>query len=145
MRNWLYLSPRIAPMMLEALRRQPAAQADSPFVRLSPREREVLQLVAEGKATKEVAAILSVSVKTLETHRRALMDTLRADSVAGLTKYAIREGSRSSTPTPAARDAGGGCALRFAAIRIHAVASMGRSGDNAESRLSHSLTVPNDP
>ena len=62
------------------------------FGALSPREREVLQLVAEGKATKEVAAILSVSVKTIETHRRALMDKLHLDSVAELTKYAIREG-----------------------------------------------------
>jgi DNA-binding NarL/FixJ family response regulator len=62
------------------------------FAALSPREREVLQLVAEGKATKEVAAILSVSVKTIETHRRALMDKLHVDSVAELTKYAIREG-----------------------------------------------------
>jgi len=65
---------------------------DSAFDRLSPREREVLQLIAEGKATKEVAAMLRVSIKTAETHRRNLMDKLHIDSVADLTKYAIREG-----------------------------------------------------
>ena len=64
----------------------------SAFDRLSPREREVLQLISEGKATKEVAAMLRVSIKTAETHRRNLMDKLHVDSVAELTKYAIREG-----------------------------------------------------
>ena len=59
---------------------------------LSAREREVLQLIAEGKATKEVAALLQVSVKTAETHRRNLMEKLHLDSTAELTKYAIREG-----------------------------------------------------
>ena len=64
----------------------------SAFDKLSSREREVLQLIAEGKATKEVAALLSVSVKTAETHRRNLMEKLHVDSVAELTRYAIREG-----------------------------------------------------
>lgn len=59
---------------------------------LSPREREVLQLLAEGRSTKEIAADLSVSVKTVETHRRQIMDKLDLRSVAELTKYAIREG-----------------------------------------------------
>jgi DNA-binding NarL/FixJ family response regulator len=68
----------------------------SAFERLSSREREVLQLIAEGKATKEVAAMLSVSVKTAETHRRNLMEKLHVDSVAELTKYAIREGLTST-------------------------------------------------
>jgi DNA-binding NarL/FixJ family response regulator len=66
--------------------------ADTVFGVLSLREREVLQLIAEGKATKEVAAALRVSVKTVETHRRNLMGKLHLDSVAELTKYAIREG-----------------------------------------------------
>ena len=70
--------------------------AHSAFDRLSPREREVLQLIAEGKATKEVAAMLRVSIKTAETHRRNLMDKLHVDSVAELTKYAIREGLTSA-------------------------------------------------
>ena len=62
------------------------------FARLTAREREVLQLMAEGKATKEVARALSVSVKTAETHRRAIMGKLDMHSVAELTKYAVREG-----------------------------------------------------
>jgi DNA-binding NarL/FixJ family response regulator len=64
----------------------------SAFTVLSPREREVLQLMSEGRATKEIAASLKISVKTAETHRRSLMEKLKVDSVAELTKYAIREG-----------------------------------------------------
>jgi len=59
---------------------------------LSPREREVLQLLAEGKATKEIAGMLNVSVKTVESHRKQIMDKLDLHSIAALTKYAIREG-----------------------------------------------------
>jgi len=59
---------------------------------LTAREREVLQLVAEGKTTKEVAATLHVSVKTVDSHREHIMDKLNIHNVAGLTKYAIREG-----------------------------------------------------
>ena len=59
---------------------------------LSGREREVLQLLAEGKTTKEIAALLYVSVKTVESHRKQIMDKLELHSIAELTKYAIREG-----------------------------------------------------
>ncbi len=59
---------------------------------LSKREHEVLQLIAEGKSTKEIAATLYVSVKTVETHRKQIMDKLDIHSIAGLTKYAVREG-----------------------------------------------------
>ena len=59
---------------------------------LSPREREILQLLAEGKAMKEIASVLGVSIKTVETHRRTMMSKLGLYSVAELTKYAIREG-----------------------------------------------------
>lgn len=59
---------------------------------VTPREREVLQLIAEGHSTRDVASMLHVSVKTIETHRKNLMDKLNLRSVAGLTKYAIREG-----------------------------------------------------
>lgn len=59
---------------------------------LTAREREVLQLLAEGKTTKQIARCLNVSVKTVETHRRQIMDKLNVDSIAHLTKYAIREG-----------------------------------------------------
>lgn len=62
------------------------------FSRLSPREREVLQLLAEGRSTKEMADDLCVSVKTIETHRRQIMEKLELYSVAELTKYAVREG-----------------------------------------------------
>jgi two-component system, NarL family, response regulator NreC len=62
---------------------------DSP---LSPREREVLQLLAEGQSTKDMAGTLNVSVKTIESHRKQIMDKLGLHSVAELTKYAIREG-----------------------------------------------------
>lgn len=59
---------------------------------LTAREREVLQLVAEGNTTKEIAATLHVSVKTVDSHREHIMDKLNIHNVAGLTKYAIREG-----------------------------------------------------
>jgi DNA-binding NarL/FixJ family response regulator len=60
--------------------------------KLSKREQEVLQLIAEGKSTKDIAATLYVSIKTVETHRKQIMDKLDIYSVAGLTKYAVREG-----------------------------------------------------
>jgi DNA-binding NarL/FixJ family response regulator len=59
---------------------------------LSMREREILQLISEGRGTKEIAYRLQVSIKTAETHRRNIMQKLNLDSIAGLTKYAIREG-----------------------------------------------------
>ncbi len=66
--------------------------ASSAFVALTAREREVLQQIAEGKTTKETAGDLGVSVKTVETHRRNIIEKLHLHSVAELTKYAIREG-----------------------------------------------------
>ena len=62
------------------------------FSPLSVREREVLQLLAEGKSTKDIAGILNISVKTVESHRKQIMDKLDLHSIAELTKYAIREG-----------------------------------------------------
>jgi DNA-binding NarL/FixJ family response regulator len=59
---------------------------------LTPREREVLQLIAEGLTLKKIAATLCVSPKTIETHREQIMRKLNASSVAELTKYAVREG-----------------------------------------------------
>jgi len=59
---------------------------------LTRREREILQLVAEGKTTKKIAAILHISVKTIDSHREHIMDKLGIHNVAGLTRYAIREG-----------------------------------------------------
>jgi len=90
----VYITPRVAGDMVDRYvgvgGQHP--QSTSVFRRLSTREREVLQLMAEGQATKEVARSLGVSVKTAETHRRSIMDKLDMDSVAELTKYAIREG-----------------------------------------------------
>jgi len=64
----------------------------SAFAVLSPREREVLQLIAEGRSTREIALAQEVSVKTVETRRRRIMDKLDLHTVAELTKYAVREG-----------------------------------------------------
>jgi DNA-binding NarL/FixJ family response regulator len=88
-----YLSPGVAGAVIQDYVRR-LSDSDTPMVTssLTPREREVLQLLAEGNSTKEVAHRLNVSVKTVETHRRQLMDKLDIHSIAALTKYAIREG-----------------------------------------------------
>ncbi len=66
---------------------------DNPaFIVLTPREREILQKLSEGQSTKEKADVLNVSVKTVETHRRNIMEKLDLHSIAELTKYAVREG-----------------------------------------------------
>jgi DNA-binding NarL/FixJ family response regulator len=89
----VYLSPRIAGVVVEQyVHRGENGSPAGVYERLTAREREVLQLTAEGKATKEVAHCLKVSVKTAETHRRAIMEKLGLHSIAELTKYAIREG-----------------------------------------------------
>jgi DNA-binding NarL/FixJ family response regulator len=93
--NKVYLSPRIANVMVDDYVHRSPSQPNgdaSAFARLTPREREVLQLMAEGRATKEIAMDLKVSIKTVETHRRQIMEKLSIHSVAELTKYAIREG-----------------------------------------------------
>jgi DNA-binding NarL/FixJ family response regulator len=69
---------------------EPSATAASPTSRLTPREREVLQLLAEGKSAKEIAAALTLSVKTVETHRANLMRSLGLDSISDLVRYAVR-------------------------------------------------------
>jgi DNA-binding NarL/FixJ family response regulator len=88
----VYLSPRVQAAMVDAYAgRAPRMRGVSPRS-LSPREREVLQLIAEGLNTKEVATRLCLSVKTVETHRRQVMHKTGANSVADLVRYAIREG-----------------------------------------------------
>lgn len=87
-----YLSPTVAALVVEGFLRPQTDYASSAFALLSPREREVLQLLAEGKSTKEVARQLNVSVSTVETHRRQLKNKLGIDSFADLIKFAIREG-----------------------------------------------------
>lgn len=93
-----YLSPEIAGPVMEDYVRHLTTTDSSGFSVLTAREREVLQLLAEGKATKEVAAQLHVSIKTIETHRQQIMNKLKVRSLADLTKYAIREGLTSLEP-----------------------------------------------
>jgi DNA-binding NarL/FixJ family response regulator len=92
MADRIYLSRLISEAVIRDYIALAQSAAGSVFSVLSAREREVLQLMAEGKATKEIAASLQVSVKTIETHRKQIMDKLDVHSVAELTKYAIREG-----------------------------------------------------
>ena len=87
-----FFTSSVAQMMLDGyLRPEDDGDAARQCV-LTPREREVLQLVAEGKTTKEIATALSLSVKTAETHRTNLMRKLDLHSVAALTLYAVRNG-----------------------------------------------------
>jgi DNA-binding NarL/FixJ family response regulator len=88
----MYLSSRISESVIKDYVAIAKSVPGSAFSILSAREREVLQLLAEGRSTKETAARLHVSVKTIETHRKQIMDKLDIRSVAELTKYAIREG-----------------------------------------------------
>lgn len=88
-----YLSPDVARGVMDAYVELSRPLSSNPaFVVLTDREREVLQMTAEGKSTKEVAGGLGISIKTVETHRRNIMEKLDLHSVAELTKYAIREG-----------------------------------------------------
>jgi len=88
-----YLSPDIARGVVDGYVELSSSTSEKPaFMLLTDREREVLQQLAEGKSTKEIADDLRVSVKTVETHRRNIMEKLNLHSVAELTKYAIREG-----------------------------------------------------
>lgn len=89
-----YFGPIIAKRMREAARnsRNNGTRAAKLMRSLTPREAEVLQLVAEGKANKQVAAELSISIKTVEKHRQQLMDKLNIHDTAGLTRHAIATG-----------------------------------------------------
>jgi len=92
-RGAIYLSPGVSRAVVDAyLAAEHAPAGRLPGERLTPRERQVLQLVAEGKTTKEIAAILGVSVKTSESHRTRVMHKLGIHTAAGLVRYAIREG-----------------------------------------------------
>ncbi len=87
-----YLSPSISGVVVEDyLHRLSKADMSTSEV-LTDREREVLQLIAEGQSTKQVALKLHISAKTVETHRRQIMNKLDMHTVAELTKYAIRKG-----------------------------------------------------
>jgi DNA-binding NarL/FixJ family response regulator len=88
----IYLSPHITRQVLNDYLSNPTRVGASVFSVLTAREREVLQLMAEGKTTKEIASSLDLSVKTVEAHRQKIMDKSGIHSLAELTKYAIREG-----------------------------------------------------
>ena len=87
-----YLSPDIANVVVQDFVRNGADEGGSILDSLTPREREVLQLVSEGFVTKQIATRLNLSVKTVESHRQQLMKKLDVRSVAGLTKFALRQG-----------------------------------------------------
>jgi len=90
-RNRSSFSSRVSDLIMDCyLKRQRAGPAAAQAPRLSPREREVVQLVAEGKTSKEVAVMLNVAVKTVDTHRSNLLVKLRLHSIAELVLYAVR-------------------------------------------------------
>ena len=90
--NKKYLSPDIAAAVVEQLVKSGNDGARSQSDSLTGRERETLQLLSEGKTVKQIALELHISVSTVETHRRHIMEKLGITSIAGLTRYAIREG-----------------------------------------------------
>jgi DNA-binding NarL/FixJ family response regulator len=90
-RGETYLSPAISKQVISDYVRRTGAETTS-LQALTPRQREILQLIAEGHTTKEIAKTLDLGVKTIETHRAALMRRLDIHDVAGLVRYAIRSG-----------------------------------------------------
>jgi len=86
-----YLSPSISRPVIDSYLERVGGQL-SPLEQLTPRQREILQLIAEGKNTKNIASDLDVSVKTIESHRLQLMERLNIHDVPGLVRYAIRSG-----------------------------------------------------
>lgn len=90
-----YLSPAISKQVVDGFLRG-AAPVEDPLAALTPRQREILQLIAEGRSTKQIASDLDVSVKTVETHRAQLMERLDIHDVPGLVRFAIRSGIVSS-------------------------------------------------
>ncbi len=87
-----YLSPTIADILVRNYVRKPPGISEAAPSALTPREKELLQLLAEGKTAKQIATALGISIKTVETHRRNITQKLGTGSVADLIKYAIREG-----------------------------------------------------
>ncbi len=90
-RGEAYLSPRVSSVVVEGFARS-ATAGGGPLDLLTPRQREILRLIAEGCTTKEIAGRLDVSIKTVETHRAMLMDRLGIRDLAGLVRLAVREG-----------------------------------------------------
>ena len=93
-RNKTFFTAKVSQMILDGyLEKKPAAPvADVNPSRLTPRQREIVKLLAEGKSSKELAAVLGLSVKTVETHRANIMRRLECHSVSELVRYAVRNG-----------------------------------------------------
>jgi DNA-binding NarL/FixJ family response regulator len=93
-RNKTFFTAKVAQMVLDGYlgKKSKPADGESPRSRLTPRQREIVQLLAEGKSSKEVAVGLNLSVKTVETHRANIMRRLECHSVSELVRYAIRNG-----------------------------------------------------
>jgi len=91
-KNRTYLSPEISHILVENIIRNPPPTTASVASVLTAREREVLQLLSEGKTTKQTASTLCLSIKTIDTHRRQIMEKLNIHNLADLIKYAIRKG-----------------------------------------------------
>ena len=92
-----YLSPAISRHVIEAYIHRTQQDADSldiskPFQKLTPRQREILQLIAEGQTSHEIADLMSISLKTVENHRYEIMNRLDIHDISGLVRYAIRTG-----------------------------------------------------
>jgi len=96
-----YLHPSISTKIVDGYLKKKHTRAGGGMMDvLSAREREILQLIAEGHTNKEIAGLLVLSVKTIENHRTRIMDKLEIHNVAGLTRYAISRGIASVTPRP---------------------------------------------
>jgi len=86
-----YLSPMVSKHVIESYVKSVGTET-SPLEKLTPRQREILRLICEGRTNKEIATILNISVKTVDTHRTQLMERLDIHDVAGLVRFAIKEG-----------------------------------------------------
>jgi DNA-binding NarL/FixJ family response regulator len=96
--NKTYLSPKVATIIAREYLYRLSEGEPYAFSLLTPREREVLQLLSEGKTTKDIAYSLKISAKTVNTHQQHIMKKLGVNSLADLTKFAVREGLTSLEP-----------------------------------------------
>lgn len=87
-----YLTPQLAGEVLEAMKQDPEHAGDDPIASLTPRQREVLQLLAEGRSAKEIAASLKISARTVEFHKYQMMEALDLHTNAELIHFAIKHG-----------------------------------------------------
>ena len=87
-----YLDPSISAMVINGYMQWAGSEIQKPDHFITPREREVLQLIAEGRSNQEIAEVLHISIKTVDNHRTNLMDKLGIHSTAELTQYAVRTG-----------------------------------------------------